>query len=278
MRIMRFLSGVALAVGIAMAALVHAYGNGASPLGRKNGAYLPRKMDLPRVMLWAWERPEDLRGIDTRKAGVAFLERTVFLVGDAVVVRPRMQPLSVPPDTALVAVVRLEAQPARLGKDGAGPIGTTLSARQRDALAVAIAAAAQFPGVAGLQVDFDATLSQREFYREVLIDLRRELPEDMPLLITALASWCLHEDWLERAPIDDAVPMLFRMGTGERETRLRLEAGGDFRAPVCRQSIGVSTDETVDLAHLPAGRRLYIFSPRAWTPEAARLAIEEAHP
>ncbi|MBV9442948.1 MAG: hypothetical protein JO217_09650 [Acidobacteriaceae bacterium] len=29
-------------------------------------------------MLWAWERPDDLRFVDVRKAGVAFLAPTIF--------------------------------------------------------------------------------------------------------------------------------------------------------------------------------------------------------
>src|SRR5262249_668293 len=55
-----------------------------------------RMNDLPRVFLWAWERPEDLRFIDLREVGVAFLAETVYLRGERVVVRPRMQSLSLP--------------------------------------------------------------------------------------------------------------------------------------------------------------------------------------
>lgn len=218
-------------------------------------------------MLWAWERPEDLRGIDPREAGVAFLARTVFLTGDGVAVRPRLQPLRVPPGTTVVAVVRVE-----IGR-GTPP---TLSPQQRKATAQAIAEAAGTPRLFGLQVDFDATRSERAFYRDLLRDLRAQLPAQMPLSITALASWCLGDNWLAGFPVDDAIPMLFRMGIGEREVELHLKAGGDFRSPVCRQSLGISTDEP--LAYLPAGRRLYIFRPRAWTPDFARLTIETVQP
>jgi len=281
MKLLRFFSGVALVAVTGAWALVEAHISVARTVNRHNyaraGAYFEgsfaRKRGLPPVMLWAWERPEDLGGIDTRQAGVAFLARRVFLVGDDVVVRPRLQPLRVPEDTSLVTVVRIEAQPARLGRDGAGPMGATLSMRQRDALVKSLAAvAAEFPNAAALQVDFDATISQREFYRQVLERLRRELPAEMPLQVTALASWCLRDDWLDSVPIDDAIPMLFRMGMGERDVRIRLDAGEDFASPACRESLGISTDEP--LKHLPNGRRLYIFSPRAWTPRDARQAIE----
>ena len=65
----------------------------------------------PRVVLWAWERPEILNFIDPREVGVAFLARTIVLRGQGVVVRPRLQPLGVPPGTALTAVVRIEPDP-----------------------------------------------------------------------------------------------------------------------------------------------------------------------
>src|SRR5579884_2097798 len=64
---------------------------------------------LPRVMLWAWERPEDLRFIKPGSAGIAFLARTVWMDGDNVSARPRLQPLRYTPDTLLMAVVRLES-------------------------------------------------------------------------------------------------------------------------------------------------------------------------
>jgi hypothetical protein len=87
----------------------------------------------------------------------------------------------------------------------------------------------------------------------------------MPLEITALASWCQGDRWIESPPVADAVPMLFRMGAGERW------AGGDFRDRVCRASLGVSTDELPHSA--PHGRRLFVFNPRPWNAETYRGAL-----
>src|SRR5437870_10586520 len=50
----------------------------------------------PQVFLWAWERPTDLRFIDPRRVGVAFLAERVFFRADDVIVRPRLQSLDVP--------------------------------------------------------------------------------------------------------------------------------------------------------------------------------------
>jgi hypothetical protein len=212
------------------------------------------------MMVWAWERPERLDFIDARHTGVAFLASTVTIDDKTVAVRPRMQPLRVPPQTQLMAVVRVEAR------------GAALSGEQRDAAVNAIAASSRLPRVAAVQIDFDATASQREFYRTLLRDVRARLPQT-PISITALASWCFDDDWIADLPIDEAVPMLFRMGRDDRAIRARLRAGDDFREPLCRRSAGVSTDEP--LPAFPAGRRVYWFAPRSWT-EAGVRAAEEA--
>src|SRR5439155_6694871 len=67
--------------------------------------------EFPRVMLWAWERPEKLDFINPSETGVAFLARTIYLRRGMVTVLPRLQPLVVSPATALMAVVRIESQP-----------------------------------------------------------------------------------------------------------------------------------------------------------------------
>jgi hypothetical protein len=220
--------------------------------------------DFPKLILWAWERPEDLRFIDPRQVGVAFLARTLYLRGEQVVVRPRLQPLSVPDGTALMAVVRIE--PERFEPP-------TLSPQQQADASRAIAELADLPGTRAVQVDFDARVSERAFYRELLKDLRRQLPESVPLSITALASWCIHDTWISDLPVDEAVPMLFRMGVDHRQVFIHLESGGDFRPAICRTSLGISTDEP--LPKLPSSRRVYVFHPQAWSPEDVHQVIEE---
>ena len=210
----------------------------------------------PRLVLWAWERPEDLRfaGPDT---GVAFLARTVFLRGGEVSVQPRLQPLRFADGAPLIAVVRVET-------DRAQP--PSLSGAQRAKAAAAVGEAARLPGIVSLQVDYDAAVSERAFYAGLLRDLRRQMPPRVGLSITALASWCSGDRWLAGLPIDEAVPMLFRMGPDRRPILWHLEAGGDFSEPACRHSLGISTDEPMPL--LPAGRRLWVFHPRPWSPAA----------
>jgi hypothetical protein len=208
---------------------------------------------MPRLMLWAWEGPQDLRFVKPGTAGIAFLARTVWLHGDGAVSRPRLEPLRFTPGTDLMAVVRFESAGRGLPPPGAAV---------REAMP-----AIELPGVRALQIDFDARRSERAWYATFLHELRKAVPPAMPLAITALESWCDGDRWMNGLPIADATPMLFRMGPGER-------IPDDFRENVCRASAGVSTDEFP--ARVPRGRRLYFFHPGSWTPQAYDLAVSQA--
>ncbi len=255
------------------------------------GTALVDRMGLPNVVFWAWERPEDLRFLDPQKAGVAFLARTIYLTppdssseddpDPGVVVRPRMQPLQVVPGEPLMAVVRIETRSAKTedaaAKNAANPSpssGQIYNAVQRNRIATLVSEAALLPGVRALQIDFDAASSQQKFYRELLIDIRPMMPRGMPLSITALASWCVGDSWLDGLPtgaVDEAVPMLFRMGTGGRNFAAFLKTGQDFSVSLCRGSLGVGSDEafseqvlrgSLRLSSQWRARRIYIFPPR----------------
>jgi len=208
---------------------------------------------FPRIVLWAWETPQDLSFLNPREAGVAFLAKTVLIGNGRLTVRPRLQPLHFPPGTVLMAVVRIESS----GPDLPLPAD----------VASAIADAATMAGVRALQIDFDATASERSFYRELIGQLKSRIPSGMPLTITALASWCRSDAWIADLPVAEAVPMLFRMGPD------RYHPGEKFRASLCRNSIGISTDEPI--IRLPRVRRVYIFHPRPWSKMDYLNALQE---
>ena len=205
-------------------------------------------------MLWAWERPEDLRFLNLGNAGIAFLARTIWLDNQRVASRPRLQPLRYPPGATLMAVIRFES--AGHGLPARAPV-----IRE-------IMESASLPGVRALELDFDARESERAWYAALLRELRQALPAGLPLTITALASWCEQDGWIRDLPVADASPMLFRMGAGERAQ------GRDFDVPLCRSSIGVSTDELPD--RVPSGRRLFFFHTQAWTPGAYQAVMAQA--
>jgi hypothetical protein len=119
-----------------------------------------------------------------------------------------------------------------------------------------LSSVAALPNLRGIQIDFEARKSERNFYSALL----KSMPPEMrtPIGITALASWCTGDRWLDAEPIVEAVPMFFRMGK-------RVSRDAATHGAVCRSSIGLSTDEPWP-AHRAAGiRRIYLFNPRAWT-------------
>lgn len=216
------------------------------------------------LILWAWERPEDLRFAGTA-AEVAVQTGFVELAGDRLLARGRRFPLksAARPSTALVHV--------QIDHDR--PLVWDPSMRARTAAAILHYAAA-IPA-RRVQLDFEVRRSERSVLLDVIADVRRALPPGTLLSMTALASWCDTEGWLERVPVDEIVPMLFRMTAGGEALRKRLAAGGDFRNPRCRTALGVATDSPIPRA--PAGRRVYLFSPRSWTAaefETARRRVE----
>ena len=131
--------------------------------------------------------------------------------------------------------------------------------------------AADVPRIRALQIDFDATESQRNFYRDLLTKVRVLMPPKMPLSITALGSWCMGDDWISGLPIDEAIPMLFRMGRDRTRIMEALRGGRDFSEPLCRSSLGLSTDEPWPVSLL--GKKIYVFSPHAWS-ETSFAAVQ----
>jgi hypothetical protein len=260
-------SGIALALSLfgllVIAAIAHlSRPSGASVLTRVSTG--DRLEGFPRTILWAWERPENLTFIDPASTGVAFLAQTLYLHGSKVMVRPRLQPLRVPPRTLLIAVVRIET-------DGSTPFDDAQSQRQK--AVSAIAELGSLPGIRGVQIDFDARQSERKVYRELLRDVRNRLDPSIPLSMTALASWCMYDNWLAQLPVDEAVPMLFRMGVDERNVRSFLSRKKRFPASQCQSSVGLSLDEP--LAQLPPHRRMYLFNPKPWSESALqRIRVE----
>ena len=106
----------------------------------------------------------------------------------------------------------------------------------------------------------------------MIVDVRRRMPQSIGLSITALASWCADDNWLSDLPIDEAVPMLFRMGPDRQPIKNRVAAQEELAAAPCRSSYGISTDEP--LVGLLPEKRIYVFNPQAWTEQSVRAVLE----
>lgn len=215
----------------------------------------------PRVMLWAWERPEDLRFLaqsaPAQRPGVAFLSRTVHLAGGEVREELRRQRLLVPEGTYLVAVVRVEG--ARRYPSAAH------SVEQRGRVVAAARAAASLPDVRAVQIDYDSVPSERAFHRALLASVRAALPPATGLSMTALASWCAFDRWIDEPalPVQYTVPMLFTMGArGTREIADFVAREHDLASARCSTDVGYAVHEPV--IALRAARRVWLFNPAPW--------------
>jgi hypothetical protein len=223
------------------------------------------EVGLPRLMLWAWERPTDLRSLGPG-VGVAFLSQTLIVRNGALDTVPRRNALWVSPHTPLVAVTRVESHDASAPRRHQSEMVAPMAA--------AIAATTALPRVQGVQIDFDAAESEREFYRALVLAVRQVLGPDIPLSITALASWCAQDRWMAGLPVDEAVPMLFRLGP-VNTPYVGLARTPAAAAAECRGALGTSLDEPLHVR--AAGRRLYVFNASPWTPASvaqARAVLE----
>ena len=235
-------------------------GNAAAPFGG-------RMVGLPRLTVWAWERREDLRGVDATTTAVAYLDRTLILDGHGLTVKPQRQALLLPASVGLVRipVVRIE---------------TTTDAVLNDAMAEVAASAiagSAAAGTAALQIDFDARKSEREWYRAVLTRVRAKMSAGIPLSMTALASWCSYDNaWMAGLPVDEAVPMLFRMEP-DRKQAMQVGAGERvefvIREPLCRGSVGISTRER--WPREMTGKRVYVFADEGWRRDGLEETVKK---
>ena len=224
--------------------------------GAKNQVNADLSTSMPQKIIWAWERPEDLRFLDAKEYGVAFLAQTIFLEKDSVILRQRRQPLEVSPGTYMIAVTRIETN-----KDGAKR--PTFDAEMVSQTVKLIQNTLDLADVKGVQIDFDAVSSERAFYRSVMMELKKQLPVKTPLTMTSLASWCTGDSWFNDFPVDEAVPMVFQMAADEEKIKIFLRNGNDWNEPLCRGSYGISIDDPLKV-ELKPNRRIYYFSNNAW--------------
>ena len=226
----------------------------------------PSQVRAREIVLWAWERPEDLRFLQG-EARIAFLATTLRVRDGQLIAFPRRQPLRVTPGTKLTAVVRIEAEEQ-----------APLAPAQQEAIVDHVRGAASLPGVDEVQIDFDARQSQRRSYTSLLHAIHSGLPNGTRLSMTALASWCVFDRWLDGAelPVDEVVPMVFAMGHGGPSLRARLASDGGFRSAACRGSLGLATWEPAPV--LPPARRVYFFHNAPWTRQAFEQARSKLTP
>ena len=224
--------------------------------GGRNAVNPRLSEQMPQKILWAWERPEDLRFADPKEYGVAFLAQTIFLQNDRVILKGRQQPLAAADGAYVIAVTRIETN-----KDT--DKRPTMSSDMVRQTAEMITGTMELPNVKAVQIDFDAVVSERDFYRQLTHEVRNHLPEGTPFTMTSLASWCTGDAWFNDFPVDEAVPMVFQMGADSERIKTYLRNGNDWIEPLCRGSYGASFEEGT-FEGMKDGRRMYYFKNTPW--------------
>lgn len=218
------------------------------------------------IVLWAWERPENLNFLKNTGVGVAFLAGSIEF-NSIIKIIPRLQPLSVDDRTPMTAVIRID----------------NIEHRDTNFTDTDFASISDFivrmcssnKRVTHCQIDFDALETERKFYKRLLSDVRKKLPEQILLSITALVSWCHSGSWIDDLSIEVAVPMFFQLGIDENVIRNDMTSKSFMQSKMCQKSVGISTDEPLPDVKFLKGRTIYIFNSAAWKQDVYRRMMDK---
>jgi hypothetical protein len=210
-----------------------------------------------KIWLWVWERNEDLRWLNESEFGVAYLARSLEVGNNMYLTRPRQQPLKVPEGIDKLPVIRIETRDEKIWN---------VLPELADAIVHS------FPADLGrLQIDFDAKVSERFWYAELIKAIKTKRP-NLQLSITALASWVMSDPWIDTLPIEEAVPMFFDMGVDTRNISAMLMHGNPVRSKKAQRVYGLALDEEIPVDI--RGSRVYFFSDRNWNKRDLELALK----
>jgi hypothetical protein len=221
-----------------------------------------RAVNLPSLILWSWTHNDDLRFVNASDTAIAFYAGTIVLGYETANLQGRKNSLLNNKNVLCFPVFRIEK--------AHGKLAASATSRNRAAEIIQSYIASHPSKI--VQIDFDADSTDRNSYLIFLQDLRKRLPKGTMLSVTALASWCLDDKWLQSAPIDESVAMMFSMGQGQKDalgllSKRKLDSGGAYR-----QSLGMSiseenTNEKLKESNCFANKHIYAFSSLGWTKE-----------
>ena len=204
-------------------------------------------LDRPTEFWWYWDRPAGQLPAPAPGVGAAVLVTHVIFSGQGYALQPRRSALRLPSGVATMPVVHVEVDPAR-------PFGANVA--QSDALCAAVLDAVRRGAATWVQLDFEARRSQRAFWQTAVQKIKADLPAGVRLSVTALASWCYEDRWIDAAPVDEIVPMYFRLKQARRGYIVRSAAG--VSEPRCATAYGVADDEPDWPVALPGRRYLFL--------------------
>ena len=208
------------------------------------------------VILWVWERPENLYFLKDKNVTFAYLSGTVTKTNDGLVYYPRRQPLRIPDNNKTISVVRIEDKSDKYGFNDED---------QKEMSDFIVESCQEKKSNISCQIDFDATKSQIDFYKKLVVEVREKLSKDINLSLTSLVSWCtISSPWFEELPIDEIVPMFFRLGKDDNLYWRKIKNGDLKLHPICQKAVGVATDEFLPNKIYLENKPIYIFNNKYW--------------
>jgi len=218
----------------------------------------PKSKDLNiPIIVWVWERSENLYFLKDKNVSFAYLSGTVTKTNNELVFYPRRQPLRIPDNRQTISVVRIEDKSEKHEFNDKDLV---------DISEFIVKSCLEKKSNISCQIDFDATESQIYFYKKLVVKVKEKLPKEMKLSLTALVSWCTNdESWFKDLPVDEVVPMFFRLGKDENVYWQKIEQRNLKLNPLCQKAIGISTDENMPNKIYLKDKPIYIFNNEYWT-------------
>ncbi len=221
----------------------------------------PVRASLVQGAAWIWpgsNGPLPATGGAPTYRVAAVLAESLVLRSRGVERGRRSAPLPLPQGVGLLPVVHVEASadaPNDLRPEHTEAI--LAAVRRQGVTAVA--------GAGMLQLDFEAPTRQRQAYRALVASVREALPPGVRLSVTALAHWCT-QGWLDTLPVDEVVPMLYRLGPHAAAWRARFVRNDPRLSARCRgNTLGFATNDPPPAALLARATRPYWFDEAAWS-------------
>lgn len=226
---------------------------------------------MPNLLYWAWEAPQDMTSIDRNTSGIAELAASIYIKENYPFYYLRQQPLRAPENIYRIAVIHIEAR-ARWK-----PL---LSQQMAKMIAKQIKYIYEKKTYNALQIDFEASIAQRTFYQQLLGEIRKLMGKELFISITGLASWCTSDQWISavKLPINLVIPMYFSLSYDPRQRQAfitHFPRSINRLAPECRSAIGIATFEKW-LPSLRAQVPVFIFTKGQWKTKTLQQAKQLA--
>jgi hypothetical protein len=199
------------------------------------------------IILWSWQCKNDFRFLDqTLINSIAPLVATFFINKKGYHVEAQKNAIILPKKKLkIIAVFRFEITSIPDVCHIQSIVKTIVSLTKPDQ---------------EIQIDFDAKVSQRVFYKAFLDELYKERKN---LSITALASWCFKRksnEWIESLPIRYAVPMLYNLGALKNIIIRNFLT--EKKIDKCKEYVGLHMTNIID-----TNQKIFLFSDHLWKAE-----------